>query len=80
MRQKRHRIGVIAIVCASFVTLAGCQKGMIRVSEIAPSVQIVADRHDAYVEADTTLSDTERRIYLRSTSLLREIVAEAEAP
>lgn len=37
----------------------------------------ICDRHDIYVKADT-LSDLERRIYLRSTEFLRGILGEGE--
>lgn len=37
----------------------------------------VADRHDAYVNADESLDDLERRIYLRDTELLRRLLDEA---
>lgn len=36
-----------------------------------PVLTPVADRHDAYVTGDGSLSDLERRTYLRSTSELR---------
>lgn len=56
----------------------GCsQPGMVSVSAIDAPVNAVCDRHDAYVEADTSLSDLEKETYLRTTTLLRRVVEEA---
>jgi hypothetical protein len=58
--------------------LASCQTGMIRADAIDGPVNHIADRHDAYVREDSSLSDDEKSIYLRSSELLRRIIAEAK--
>lgn len=58
--------------------LMSCQTGMIRADSIDGAVNRVADRHDAYVRDDDSLSDDEKSIYLRTTELLRRLLAEAQ--
>ena len=57
--------------------LASCQMGMIRADAIDGPVNRISDRHDAYVKEDDSLSDEEKSIYLRSSELLKRIIAEA---
>ena len=66
----------LALVFAASM-LASCQMGMIRADAIDGPVNRISDRHDAYVKEDDSLSDEEKSIYLRSSELLRRIVAEA---
>ena len=66
----------LALVFAASM-LASCQMGMIRADAIDGPVNRIADRHDAYVKKDASLSDEEKSIYLRSSELLRRIIAEA---
>lgn len=66
----------LALVFAASM-LASCQMGMIRADAIDGPVNRIADRHDAYVQEDASLSDEEKSIYLRSSELLRRIIAEA---
>jgi hypothetical protein len=66
----------LAIVFAASM-LASCQTGMIRADAIDGPVNRITERHDAYVREDDSLSDEEKAIYLRSSELLRRILAEA---
>lgn len=59
--------------------LAGCaSKGMVHVDSIAVPMRAVAERHDAYVNADESLSDLEKRVFLRSSQILLEVIDAAE--
>lgn len=58
-------------------TLTSCSTSMISVDAIRDPIMLVSDRHDAYVEADPDLSDSEKDIFLRTTELLRKILEEA---
>ena len=51
---------------------------MIHVDAIDGPVNRISDRHDAYVSADESLSQDEKDIYMRTTELLRRILAEAK--
>ena len=70
----RPTVSISATVAVLFV--AGCSANSVRISEISGLINIVSDRHDSYVEADESLSDIERSVYMRSTRLLRELVSE----
>ena len=76
MKKQARRIAATVL----FLTpLVGCaNKGMIHVSSIAVPLRAVAERHDAYVTEDASISELERRIYLRSSSLLIEAIDAAE--
>lgn len=71
--------------CLWFVSLAllgaSCTH-MISADAVDGTLRRVADRHDAYVQADPQLSDLERRADLRDTQLLRQALdtAEGKAP
>jgi len=70
----------IVLACSTLFALgfAGCaNKGMIRVGAIEPSVSLVAQRHDAYVINDPTLSEAEKQTYLMTTELLNKVILEA---
>ena len=60
------------------LTLAGCSQGMVRVDAIEDLTEQVASRHDVYVNSDEALSEAQKRTYLRSTELLREVIREAK--
>ncbi len=64
------------LVCS----LVGCNQGMITVDAIDDSVQDIVTRHDAYVNADASLSAVEKRTYLRSSELLLRVLKEAKKP
>ena len=58
----------------------GCSTpGMIKADAIAGSVHDVCERHDAYVNADPTLTPAQKQLRLRSSSLLVQTVDEAQA-
>lgn len=50
----------------------------ISVDAIEPGLVEVLDRHDAYVKADQSLDELLKRIYLRTSELLRLVMAEAK--
>ena len=63
------------------LALAGCgTPGYIRADAIESTVGHIIKRHDAYVDADPTLDDLERRIYKRDGDLLKVLFAEAKQP
>lgn len=65
---------VLVALCAS-----GCtSSGYVHVDTFDGLIGPVADRHDAYVQADKTLDETQKRVFLRSTELLRKIIDEAK--
>ena len=75
----RPTVSILATVAVlAIASGGGCSTSTIRVEAIADPVRLVADRHDAYIQADDTLSDLERETYLRTTSLLRQVIEEAE--
>lgn len=51
--------------------------GTVQASEIAPLVKKLCERHDAYVRADGGLSEQDRATFLRSSEILRSVLAEA---
>ena len=51
---------------------------MADVDDIGGPIIATSDRHDNYVSNDAQLSDLEKRTYLRSTVLLRKVVADAK--
>jgi hypothetical protein len=67
-----------AALILPMLMLAGCASNMIRVEAIDPLIQIVADRHDDYVENDSSLELGKKEAYLRSTELLRRLMEEAK--
>lgn len=60
--------------------LTGCHKGYINAANTHDAVEIVLERHDAYVRADGTLDDAHRASYLRTSELIRRAYVEAEKP
>lgn len=70
-------VSILATV-GLLAALAGCSSNTIRVEAIRDPIRFVADRHDAYVRADESLSDLERETYIRTSRLLRELIEEAE--
>lgn len=57
------------------LAFAGCSG--IQASAIDGSLRGIVSRHKAYTEADTSLSDLERRVNLRDGELLIDILEEA---
>lgn len=74
--QAAVRIMVAALPVALLVlTTAGCTaRKTVLVENIAPAIRKVAERHDAYVRQDPTLSPDDKATYLRTTELLLEVV------
>lgn len=68
----------LALFIIPALMLASCQTGMVRANAIDGPIKRIAARHDAYVILDESLSDDEKAIYLRTTELLKRIVAEAK--
>jgi hypothetical protein len=63
---------VYALLCASCVL-----PGSIPAASTRPTVYRLLDRHDAYVAADSSLVDTDRRLALRDSELIRLVFVEA---
>lgn len=75
---------VVAIMCLALavcftVPMGGCQgpKSAIDATAIQEPLQDVVQRHDAYVNADPSLSETQKRTYLRSSAILTAVETEA---
>lgn len=75
---KAFRVLLLGAACLG---LSGCglftSAGKIDASVLKDPIEKVAARHDAYVQADESLSEIERRVYLRTTELLQELIREA---
>lgn len=75
MKTKVALLLMVALIC-----LPGC--GLfdtgIRPEAIEDTAKDITTRHDKYVTEDGTLSDLERRTYLRSSELLLEVIEEAK--
>ena len=67
----------VALILLLLTFVSGCCPGMVRVEAIDGTVDSITERHDAYVEADTTLTDEQKEVYLRSTELLQKLLKEA---
>ena len=66
---------LLLVLC---IVIHGCvAKGQIAAEDITGTLHRVCDRHDSYIMADTAMSETYRKIDLRDTMLLRQIVDEA---
>lgn len=59
-------------------TASGCvAPGQVSAHDLKPALDKVCDRHDNYVQADSATSALQKKVFLRSTKLLRQIVDEA---
>lgn len=68
------------LLLVTLLAFAGCTaNGKISADAIDSSVTAVCDRHDAYVSDDPRLSDADKATFLRSSALLKKVVAEAKA-
>ncbi len=77
-KPKRLRLTAVILVLLAAV---GCgTPGYIKAEAIEGSVGKLIKRHDAYVDADPTLSDLERRVYKRDGDVLKVVFAEAKQP
>jgi len=73
---KRSKTAAVAFAGIA-LTLTGCGRSMISAESIEQPVRNITERHDAYVENDDSLSDVERRTYLRSSEILNDLVDQA---
>lgn len=78
---ERHTWGgvwCLALVCLVLLAaclLSGCApQGTVRRAEVLPLAERVVQRHQRYVAADPALTPEERRTYLRSGEILREVL------
>lgn len=78
MKKTIKKLGGIGGALILTLMFASCQTGMIRADAIDGPVNRISDRHDAYVKEDASLSADEKAIYLRSSELLRRVIAEAK--
>lgn len=74
----RRIIPLVLVVAILFIGPGCMRKGYVKVGAIEGLVEKVSTRHDAYINADDSLSDLKKRVALRSTALLRKVVAEAK--
>jgi hypothetical protein len=70
-------IGILVCLTSLWLCQGCVAPGQIAAGDIQDAVHIVSDRHDTYVQSDTTLTEVQSETYLRSTELLRLIVDEA---
>lgn len=85
--RKKSKNGVMAAFLMSILTLScglmltGCDSGdSIKATQAGPGVYDILKRHDAYVTADTTLTPTQKEIYLRTSALVKKTFDTALAP
>lgn len=72
-----NRVRLAVIGCLSVLSMlsVGCTgpKRSIDASAIDTVVFAVTERHDLYVSRDTSLNESERAQYLRSSAILRDL-------
>jgi hypothetical protein len=78
-RKTRTVAATILSLSACAVLGACCPQKAIDADAVSEPLIRVADRHDHYVDQDASLTDAEKRTYLRTTELLREIVDAAQS-
>jgi len=68
----------LALVCLVLLVgllLSGCAlPGTVRTEEVRPLAELIVERHQRYVTADPALTPDQRRLYLRSGEILREVL------
>ena len=69
---------IVGALCALLVTGCGPDK-VVGAEAMAGVMYPVLERHDAYVEADQSLTGVEQSTALRSSALMRELVETALA-
>ena len=74
--------GIMLLAAAALaVACVGCQStGTIQAAAVDTPMRACLDRHDAYVQADTTLDATQKSTYLRSSEIVRKVLDAAAAP
>lgn len=70
--------GVLLAAVLVFSLAACCPPGMIRASEVDGAFTEIRERHDKYVNADPVAKPTQKRIWLRSTALLANVIDRAQ--
>jgi hypothetical protein len=73
----KTRASVFLSVPALLSLTGCCPQKTISADAIAGPLNRVSDRHDGYAEKDPDLDEVERRIYLRDTELLRQVLEES---
>lgn len=75
---KFHKIlaGLI-LLCASAAVSSCSAAGMIDASLSGPAMKAVAERHDAYVKADQSLTQEQRDAFLLESEIVIDTVNEA---
>lgn len=56
-----------------------CKISTLSVDAVAPAMEKIMDRHDAYVKADATLDEFLKKVYLRTSELMRLLIKEAQS-
>ena len=70
----------ILLLAAGPLMFVGCaQRGTVRAEPLLPTAEAIVARHDAYIAADESLTEDERRTYLRSGELLLTVLRDAAA-
>jgi hypothetical protein len=63
------------------VVMGACSaQGLISATNIKPAVDVLTEEHAGYVQADASLSDTEKAKRIRTGQMLKEVVANAAQP
>jgi len=80
MRIRSSKI-LSSLALVSLVVSAACApKNSIDANAIAVPLKSVTARHDAYVKADTSLTDVEKSTFLRSSQILNDVTNAAVSP
>jgi hypothetical protein len=69
------------VLLAGLTFLGGCSaQGLISAGNIKPAVDVLTEEHAGYVQADASLSDTEKAKRIRTGQMLKEVVDNAAQP
>ncbi len=74
---KKKIAQLVGLAALSALLVGCCPPQTINANAVSQPLQDVSARHDAYINADESLSETEQSIFLRDTELLNMIVDEA---
>lgn len=77
-RYRRTPLGVVAL--ALLAALTACNSTQVKTAAMSPVVTRVADRHDAYVKADTTMASSAYLDALGQTAFLRQEMQKETVP
>jgi len=79
IKWRRFWLGVA--IGAPIGFLCGCSaQGTLNANNIKPAVDLVVERHNAYVNADASLSDADKQKFKATANLLSEVVHNAAQP